>query len=176
MPCRLPLAHVLVVLAILLGLGSGSGMLAQEATPEATPTALAWSACADADGWECATLPVPLDYADPTGPTINLALTRLPAADPGRRIGALLFNPGGPGGPGVRTLHQLGTLLFPDETRARFDIVSRGSSTPSASRPSPNIGWLKNDCRAQGISYCRWSQSAMRAKNPRARRLRRLRR
>jgi hypothetical protein len=75
-----------------------------------------------------------------------------------------------------KDIEAAGTLLFPDEARARFEIVSRGSSTPSASRPPPNNGWLKNDCRAQGISYCRWSQSAMRAKNPRARRLRRLRR
>src|SRR3954471_13615754 len=114
----------LLLLAILLGLGPVIAGRAQEATPEATSTALAWSACADADGWECATLPVPLDYADPHGRTIDLELTRLPAADSARRIGVLLFNPGGPGGAGVRTLHQLDTLLFPDETRARFDIVS----------------------------------------------------
>jgi len=114
----------LLLLAVLIGLGPVIGGRAEEATPEATPAALAWSACADADGWECATLPVPLDYADPNGRTIDLALTRLPAADPARRIGVLLFNPGGPGGAGVRTLHELDTLLFPDETRARFDIVS----------------------------------------------------
>jgi pimeloyl-ACP methyl ester carboxylesterase len=122
---HLPLAAVRVpLLAVLLGLGSVAGALAQEATPEATPTALTWTACADAHGWECAVLPAPLDYADPTGPTIDLALTRLPAADPARRIGALVVNPGGPGGAGVRTLHQLGMVLFPEETRARFDIVS----------------------------------------------------
>ena len=87
----------LLLLAMLLGLGPVIAGRAEEATPEATPAALAWSACADADGWECATLPVPLDYADPNGPTIDLALTRLPAADPARRIGALFFNCGGPG-------------------------------------------------------------------------------
>jgi pimeloyl-ACP methyl ester carboxylesterase len=114
----------LLLLALLLGFGPVIAGRAEEATPEATPTALAWSACTDADGWECATLPVPLHYADPNGRTIDLALTRLPAADTARRIGVLLFNPGGPGGAGVRTLHQLDTLLFPDETRARFDIVS----------------------------------------------------
>ena len=114
----------LLVLAMLLGLGPHNIGRAQEASPEAPPTALAWSPCTDADGWECAALPVPLDYADPTGQTIDIALTRLPAADPTRRIGALVINPGGPGGAGVRTLHQLGTMLFPDETRARFDIVS----------------------------------------------------
>ena len=112
------------LLAMLIGLGPVIAGRAQEANTRATPTALVWSDCAVGGGWECATLPVPLDYADPTGPTIDLALTRLPAGDPAQRIGALLFNPGGPGGRGVNTLHQLGTLMFPEETRARFDIVS----------------------------------------------------
>jgi pimeloyl-ACP methyl ester carboxylesterase len=111
------------MLAMLLGLGPVIAGRAQEATPEATPTALTWSACAGADGWECATLPVPLDYSAPTGPGIDLALTRLPAADPARRIGALVVNCGGPGCPTVTILHQLGAVLFPDETRARFDLV-----------------------------------------------------
>jgi pimeloyl-ACP methyl ester carboxylesterase len=113
----------LLLLAILLGLGPVIAGRAQEATPEATSTALAWSACADADSWECASLPVPLDYSAPTGATTNLALTRLPAADPAQRIGALFVNCGGPGCPTVTILHQLGTVLFPGETRARFDLV-----------------------------------------------------
>jgi pimeloyl-ACP methyl ester carboxylesterase len=113
----------LLLLAMLLGLGPVIAGRAQDVTPEATPMALAWSACAIAGGWECATLPVPLDYANPTGPTIDIALTRLPAADPARRIGALVFNCGGPGCPTVTFMQQLGLVLFPDETRARFDLV-----------------------------------------------------
>ena len=103
----------LLLLAMLLGLGPVIAGRAQEATPEATPTALAWSACADADGWECATLPVPLDYADPTGPTIDLALTRLPAGDPARRIGALVVNCGGPGCPTVTHPAPVGRAALP---------------------------------------------------------------
>lgn len=113
----------LFLLAMLVALGPVIAGRAQEATPEATPTALAWSACVVGGGWECATLPVPLDYADPTGSTINLGVTRLPAADPARRIGALVVNCGGPGCPTVTILRQLGLVLFPEETRARFDLV-----------------------------------------------------
>ena len=40
------LRNVALVLAMLLGLGSVGVGVAQEATPAATPTALAWSACA----------------------------------------------------------------------------------------------------------------------------------
>ncbi|MEA3183648.1 MAG: hypothetical protein QOJ74_125 [Ilumatobacteraceae bacterium] len=63
---------------------------------------LEWGTCTDPNAsdptLECATLTVPLDYAKPTGDTIDLALVRVPAS--GDRKGAVLFNPGGPGGSG----------------------------------------------------------------------------
>ncbi|MFG2843661.1 alpha/beta hydrolase [Kitasatospora sp. NPDC048296] len=69
-----------------------------------------WTPCPDqGDGGQdepvvqCATLKVPLDYADPGGRTIEVALAKVPAADPGERIGSLLLNPGGPGNSGVNT-------------------------------------------------------------------------
>jgi pimeloyl-ACP methyl ester carboxylesterase len=113
---------LVLVLLLAMFIGPAAAGRAQEATPAATPAALAWTACAEG-GWECATLAVPRDYADPTGPTIGLALTRLPAGDPARRIGALVFNCGGPGCPAVGFLHQVGAMLFPAEILARFDIV-----------------------------------------------------
>jgi pimeloyl-ACP methyl ester carboxylesterase len=86
---------------------------------------LAWTACGDeAPGFECATVQVPLDYDRPRGAKIRLALTRLPAGDPARRIGSIFFNPGGPGGSGVDFLQGLGPFLYSDEVRARFDLVS----------------------------------------------------
>ncbi|MEV6647441.1 hypothetical protein [Amycolatopsis sp. NPDC051371] len=51
-------------------------------------------------GLECATLRVPLDYADASGRTIELTLSRH-AGVPGKRRGVLLMNPGGPGSPGL---------------------------------------------------------------------------
>ncbi|WP_329520052.1 alpha/beta hydrolase [Spirillospora sp. NBC_01491] len=56
--------------------------------------------------FRCAKVRVPLDYAKPTGETIELAVIRTRATQPQRRIGSLLFNFGGPGGDGVRTLAQ----------------------------------------------------------------------
>src|SRR5687767_1946063 len=76
----------------------------------------------DCDGGECATLAVPLDYDDPEGETIGVALIRVPATDPDERIGSLLVNPGGPGASGVEFVANIG-LFFPDELRERFDIV-----------------------------------------------------
>ena len=67
----------LLFLAMLLGLGPLIAGRAQEATREATPTALAWSACTDAGGWECATLPVPLEDPLPIADDAS----SVPAAD-----------------------------------------------------------------------------------------------
>src|SRR4051794_22542061 len=93
-------------------------------TPKANAQSLAWGPCADeAEGWQCASLTVPVDYSHPDGASMDLALTRLPASDPVRKIGPLVLNFGGPGGPAVVTSHEMGKVIFSDEIRARFDLV-----------------------------------------------------
>jgi pimeloyl-ACP methyl ester carboxylesterase len=87
----------------------------------APATRILWSPC-ERGAFECATIPVPLDHDRPAGASILLSLIRLPAADPERRIGSLLVNPGGPGGSGV-DLVLFAAELFPPEIRARFDLV-----------------------------------------------------
>ena len=42
-----------------------------------------------------------IDYQRPGGETIDLALLKDPADDPGQRVGSLIVNPGGPGAPGT---------------------------------------------------------------------------
>ena len=117
------------------------------ATPAATPgpSTLVWKPCGTP--FECATLEVPLDYADPGGRQITLALIRLPAADPGSRIGSLVTNPGGPGGSGVEFLRSSGESLFSQDLRNRFDIVSFdprgvGDSTPVECLNGPDLDRL----------------------------------
>jgi pimeloyl-ACP methyl ester carboxylesterase len=88
---------------------------------------LDWSSCAaegeGLEAFQCATAVVPLDYDKPKGRQITLALARLPASDPSRKIGSLFLNPGGPGGSGVDFLLGAGPFLYSDEVRARFDLV-----------------------------------------------------
>ncbi|MFJ7218439.1 alpha/beta fold hydrolase [Amycolatopsis sp. NPDC098790] len=68
---------------------------------------LSWQLCsAVAKGWdsddrrtECALVAVPLDYADPRGPKIDIAVSRVEAT--GSKTGAVLLNPGGPGQSGL---------------------------------------------------------------------------
>lgn len=90
------------------------------------PGDIEWRPC-DADlSAQCGTLEVPLDWSDPGGETIELALTRRPAEDPDQRIGALVLNFGGPGSPGallVQHAHQTLTELFSEDIRERFDLV-----------------------------------------------------
>ncbi|MDR7275549.1 alpha/beta hydrolase [Catenuloplanes atrovinosus] len=118
-----------------VGGAAGALLLAVLAAPvSAGPPPLRWTPCAD--GFECATVPVPLDHDDPAGPRISIALTRMPATDPDRRIGSLVINPGGPGLSGVSFV-QTYLRDLPAELRARFDIVgfdSRGLGASTALR------------------------------------------
>jgi len=84
------------------------------------PGELAWEEC---EFGECATLEVPLDYEDPDGETIDVALARVPAEDPDARIGSLLMNFGGPGA-GGREYFPGVTFAFPTEIAERFDLVT----------------------------------------------------
>jgi pimeloyl-ACP methyl ester carboxylesterase len=96
-------------------------------TPSVAPSgdsevgSLRWRACGAP--FECATLTVPLDHANPGGRTIDLGLIRLPAKDAAGRIGSLVTNPGGPGGSGVDFVRNSGASVF-SRLQERFDIVS----------------------------------------------------
>ncbi|WP_327661692.1 MULTISPECIES: alpha/beta hydrolase [unclassified Streptomyces] len=101
---------------------------------------LDWGRCrahagspAPGSDWQCATLKAPLDYAEPTGPTIDLALIRAEArGDQDERIGSLLFNFGGPGGSGVDLLPAFAPQYA--KLRERYDLVSFDPRGVSASR------------------------------------------
>src|SRR5260370_28302561 len=60
---------------------------------------LRWRPCHQ--GFQCARLQVPFDYRRPAWRRFSLPVIRLVAAGPGKRIGSLVINPGGPGGSGI---------------------------------------------------------------------------
>ncbi|MFG3308619.1 alpha/beta hydrolase [Streptomyces wuyuanensis] len=91
--------------------------------PSVPAPKLDWKPCVHGSPFDCATVKVPLDYRTPRGRTIELAVVKRKATGPGRRIGTLFFNPGGPGGPGTVQMPQ-NYESFPREVRERFDIVS----------------------------------------------------
>jgi pimeloyl-ACP methyl ester carboxylesterase len=104
----------------------------------AGPSKVAWSKCyANIGPFQCGTVQVPLDYDEPNGATLSIALVRLSATDPEHRTGGLFLNPGGPGGSGVDFVLDVGQVLYTPEVRARFDLVGfdpRGIGRSSALR------------------------------------------
>jgi pimeloyl-ACP methyl ester carboxylesterase len=80
---------------------------------------LEWSSCGGNN--QCATLQVPLDYADPSGATVGLALLKSPATGT-TPIGPLVVNPGGPGGSGVQYAEAADIVMTP-QLREAYDIV-----------------------------------------------------
>jgi pimeloyl-ACP methyl ester carboxylesterase len=112
----------------------GTAAATAQAAPAGAPPVpdLRWTDCGG--GLQCATARVPLDYGQPRGRAISIALIRLPASDPAHRIGSLLVNPGGPGTSGVAVV-RANAQQFPAELQSRFDIVGFdprgvGLSTP----------------------------------------------
>jgi hypothetical protein len=93
------------------------------AAPRSAATArIAWKGCGK--GFQCARVRVPLDWSNPTGPQISLAVIRHRASGPGRRIGSLFLNFGGPGVPGVSMLKGASESDLDALGGGRFDVVS----------------------------------------------------
>lgn len=87
----------------------------------------------DAAGADCADITVPLDYADPGGRTITVAISRLKATDTAHRVGPLLLNDGGPAGPSLHMPLTKSEVM--GEVADRYDLIGMdprfvGRSTP----------------------------------------------
>ncbi|MGW0859000.1 alpha/beta hydrolase [Streptomyces sp. NPDC002690] len=119
--CAAALAAMVICSAVFTG--SDPALAGGPPPPRVAVPQLDWRPCSPGSTFDCATAEVPLDYAAPGRRTIDLALVRRKATGPGKRIGSLLFNPGGPGGPGTVQMPQ-NYEAFPEEVRERFDIVS----------------------------------------------------
>ena len=92
---------------------------------------LDWSGCGS--GIDCTEVTVPLDWADPSGQTTEIAIARHKA--PGTPIGSLLVNPGGPGGSGYDFVHDSVDYVVSPEVLAKYDIIGfdpRGVNHSSA--------------------------------------------
>lgn len=147
--------------------GSGApatGAAGAEATSNPTlptPPPFQWHRCGD---FECAELKVPLDYADPAGEQISVAVERSVTTSP-QRIGSLLINPGGPGASAIDFLHDFVQIASPT-IKSHFDIVAFdprgvGQSTPldchstveklAAEDPTPDddAEWTQSDAVAK---------------------------
>lgn len=92
---------------------------------------LSWKSCDtetsseqdQARAFRCANLTVPLDYSDPTGRTIDIAVTRKTAGKSSARLGSLLINPGGPGGSGVEAAWWMAEDTIGEPLQNAYDLV-----------------------------------------------------
>ncbi|MGW7330511.1 alpha/beta hydrolase [Streptomyces sp. NPDC054840] len=85
---------------------------------------LTWRDCG-VPGFQCSTMKAPLDYAHPgSGQDVEIAVSRRTATGPGKRLGSLVVNPGGPGGSGIGYLQAYAGIGYPAPVRAQYDMVS----------------------------------------------------
>ena len=92
---------------------------------------LTWEECGSR--FECTDVTVPMDYAEPDGETITIAVKRRAAGDD-EPVGSLFVNPGGPGGSGIQ-LAEAAQLMFSADLLDGYDIVGfdpRGVGQSSA--------------------------------------------
>ncbi|MER5258743.1 alpha/beta hydrolase [Streptomyces sp. NPDC002855] len=131
------LAASAAVLSLTAPLAATASTPAASDTPPAKAEPLDWQPC-EGGGidprQECATVKVPLDYADPRGKQIGIAVSRIPSENPAARRGALLLIPGGPGGSGIDNPSGKGQKL-PQAVRDAYDLIGfdprgLGRSTP----------------------------------------------
>ncbi|GAA5170222.1 MULTISPECIES: alpha/beta hydrolase [Amycolatopsis] len=116
---------------------AGGPAHATPGVPEFDPAPITWGACASAGlrraGAECGFLEVPLDYRDPDGTKISLAVSRVRHTTPDFQ-GVMLVNPGGPGGSGL-TLSVLGRHV-PHGAGASYDWIGFDPRGVGASKPA----------------------------------------
>ncbi|WP_228181459.1 alpha/beta hydrolase [Streptomyces anulatus] len=95
----------------------------------AAPT-IRWGACPPNDPMpapgprvRCGTIEVPVDWSKPQGPRTSVFVARYRGADPAKRIGVLMTNPGGPGSPGADSAMYADRDFSPYLLK-RFDVIS----------------------------------------------------
>ncbi|MGH3291834.1 MAG: alpha/beta fold hydrolase [Trebonia sp.] len=99
---------------------------------------LYWRSCDSV--FQCATAQVPLNYRDPRGATVDVAVVRHLATDPAHRLGSLFFNSGGPNEQIQGFVADFGE--FPAALREHYDIITfdpRGFGYSTEIRCFPNM-------------------------------------
>ena len=71
-------------------------------------------------GFTCAKIKVPLDYDNPGGETIEIAVKKRAASEDS--VGSLFVNPGGPGGSGIELVESAGSY-FSKNLTSSYDVV-----------------------------------------------------
>ncbi|MFC0644320.1 alpha/beta hydrolase [Cellulomonas phragmiteti] len=134
MPTRPALRRCALVVLVVLGLAGCVAPKHQASSPTSDAATsgtadpvlapfydqvLEWTTCASE---QCADATVPLDWDDPEGESITVALRRVPASG-GAPVGSLLVNPGGPGRSAIDSLNYFRQIVS-REVLASYDLVA----------------------------------------------------
>ena len=133
---------------------------------------VSWYPCGDTGGiqktdeqgkFSCATVTVPMDYSQPDGKTIQVAVKKR-AAD-GEPRGSLFINPGGPGGSGIGLVEAVGKS-FSKDLLAGYDVVGFdprgvGSSTPITCQDAKPAEEASAEQPQEESSFENWAQGYM---------------
>ena len=150
----------------LVAAGVVAAPMAQAAQPgpEFTPTPVVWGPCTAQSlvttGAECGFVEVPMDYADPAGEKIQLAVSRVLHTVPEAEYqGVMLVNPGGPGGSGLG-LALLGGAV-PNDVGSSYDWIGFdprgvGSSVPALSCIPDYAGFNRPDYQPESGTEAEW--------------------
>ncbi|TQS43717.1 alpha/beta hydrolase [Cryptosporangium phraense] len=142
---RAALAAAGVALAGLISpaLVSPAAAAPQAPRAAAAPAPITWTACGTENypTLQCGKVSAPLDYGNPGGKKITLAVSRIPHTAATSQ-GALLVNPGGPGGSGL-TLAGFVASNLPAAVASQYDVIGFDPRGVGDSDPSLNC--------AQGI-------------------------
>lgn len=130
----------LAAVAVTLTACSGGVVPEPSLSPEVIPAEyqqfysqeVSWSDCHEE--MECATVSAPLNWAEPAGETIELALVRHLASS-SKKLGSLFVNPGGPGGSGVDFVVDSLDYAVSGAVKKNYDVIGFdprgvGASTP----------------------------------------------
>ncbi|WP_434740646.1 alpha/beta hydrolase [Micromonospora sp. SH-82] len=115
-------------MAVTVAVGLVATLTTVPAAADEPVSQVQWGACpapvaAVSPSLQCATVPVPLDYGDPTGTAIEIMVSRIASQNPTERRGILLLNPGGPGGSGLTMPADLVNLGLPATVLDRYDLI-----------------------------------------------------
>jgi pimeloyl-ACP methyl ester carboxylesterase len=134
--------HTIVAATLAIaGITAGAGATSSLAAPQ-------WGPCPPPafgetpPGQECTNVSVPLDYGQPGGRRIDIAVSRLITSTPERRRGVLLLYPGGPGNAAL-DMPGLFAQYLPHSVLERYDLIGfdprgNGRSAPLTCGLSPS--------------------------------------
>jgi len=118
-------------------------------------------------GKECANVPVPLNYSEPGGRRIDIAVSRLSTATPEKRRGVLVLIPSGPGNASL-DMPDLFAQLMPKSVLEHYDLIGfdprgNGRSAPltcglslSQTPAERVIPWPDPQGFQENVSYARF--------------------